>query len=170
MIINPGNPTGQCMSIEEVRAVLEFAAREGLVLLADEVYQTNVYNVPGSTRLAHESNHFHSFRKAYGALQVDDPELASHVQLVSMHSVSKASIIPIFFTCHTQHFLISLDFLLNLNHQGFVGECGLRGGFFALDGAWEPAVKAQFVKLASICLCANVIGQLTMGLVINPPR
>ena len=39
--------------------MLEFAAKEGLVLLADEVYQDNVYNAPGTTRLAHVSNEFH---------------------------------------------------------------------------------------------------------------
>mmetsp|Transcript_7569 Transcript_7569/g.19843 ORF Transcript_7569/g.19843 Transcript_7569/m.19843 type:complete len:535 (-) Transcript_7569:537-2141(-) len=142
VIINPGNPTGQCMSGVEVREVLEFAAREGLVLMADEVYQDNVYNAPGTTRLAHLSNEFHSFRCALKELRVADPELASRVQLVTMHSTSK----------------------------GFVGECGLRGGFFALDGNWELAVKAQLIKLASICLCSNVIGQLTMGLVVHPPE
>jgi len=141
VIINPGNPTGQCMSKAEVRAVLEFAAKEGLVLLADEVYQDNVYNAPGTTRLAHVSNEFHSFRAALQELTMADAALASRVQLVTMHSTSK----------------------------GFSGECGLRGGFFALDGHWEASVKAQLIKLASICLCSNVMGQLTMGCVIAPP-
>jgi len=142
VIINPGNPTGQCMSEAEVRETLEFAASEGLVLLADEVYQDNVYNQPGSTRLAHVSNTFHSFRKALNDLRIANPELAKRVQLVTMHSTSK----------------------------GYMGECGLRGGFFVLDGTWDPAVKAQIIKLSSICLCSNLIGQLTMGLVVNPPK
>ena len=142
VVINPGNPTGQCMSEEEVRDVLAFAAREGLVMLADEVYQDNIYNQPGTTRLAHVSNSFHSFRTALGALRISDPELAKRVQLVTMHSTSK----------------------------GYMGECGLRGGFFHLDGNWDAAVKAQMVKIASICLCSNVVGQLAMGLVVQPPR
>jgi alanine transaminase len=120
-----------------VTEILSFAAREGLVLMADEVYQDNVYNSPGAPKL----NRFHSFRKALGALRESDPTLAARVQLVSMHSTSK----------------------------GFCGECGLRGGFMALDGAWDSVVKAQMVKLASISLCSNVVGQLAMGCIVHPP-
>lgn len=119
VIINPGNPTGQCMSEKEVADVLAFAAREGLVLMADEVYQDNVYNQPGTTRLAHVSHEFISFRSALAALRLSSPELAGRVQLVTMHSTSK----------------------------GYMGECGLRGGFFALDGAWDPVVKSMLVKV-----------------------
>jgi len=141
VVINPGNPTGQCMSAEEVAAVLEFAAREGLVLLADEVYQANVYN-GGPARTGKRRNDFHSFRRALALLRQTKPQLAARAQLVSMHSTSK----------------------------GFYGECGLRGGFFALDGNWDDGVRSQLVKLASICLCSNVVGQLAMGLVVSPPR
>ena len=31
-------------------------------------------------------------------------------------------------------------------------------------------VKAQIVKLASISLCPNVVGQVTTGLMVNPPK
>ncbi len=137
VIINPGNPTGQCMSADEVRDVLAFAAREGLVLLADEVYQDNVYNAPDTP---HERA-FCSFRRALAQMRVEAPELAERAQLVSMHSISK----------------------------GYMGECGLRGGYIALDGNWDPAVKAMMVKLASISLCSNLMGQLAMGCVVNPP-
>jgi len=43
VIINPGNPTGQCLSEENLRQVLQFCYEENLVLLGDEVYQTNIY-------------------------------------------------------------------------------------------------------------------------------
>ncbi|XP_039690130.1 glutamate--glyoxylate aminotransferase 2 isoform X2 [Medicago truncatula] len=43
VIINPGNPTGQCLSEENLREVLQFCYEENLVLLGDEVYQTNIY-------------------------------------------------------------------------------------------------------------------------------
>lgn len=43
VIINPGNPTGQCLSQENLREVLQFCYEENLVLLGDEVYQTNIY-------------------------------------------------------------------------------------------------------------------------------
>ncbi|KAM0843260.1 hypothetical protein ACQ4PT_057827 [Festuca glaucescens] len=43
VIINPGNPTGQCLSEANLREILNFCYQENLVLLADEVYQQNVY-------------------------------------------------------------------------------------------------------------------------------
>jgi alanine transaminase len=50
-----------------------------------------------------------------------------------------------------------------------MGECGLRGGYFEILGMPE-AVKAQILKLASINLCSNTIGQITTGLMVNPPE
>ena len=43
VVINPGNPTGNSLSEANIRDVLSFASREKLVVLADEVYQENVY-------------------------------------------------------------------------------------------------------------------------------
>jgi len=43
VVINPGNPTGQCLSYENQVEIVKFCREENLVLLADEVYQTNVY-------------------------------------------------------------------------------------------------------------------------------
>ena len=43
VVINPGNPTGQLLSVENQREVLEFCRDEGVVLMADEVYQANIY-------------------------------------------------------------------------------------------------------------------------------
>lgn len=43
VIINPGNPTGQCLSEANLREILHFCYRENLVLLGDEVYQQNIY-------------------------------------------------------------------------------------------------------------------------------
>jgi aspartate/methionine/tyrosine aminotransferase len=42
-VINPGNPTGQCLSEESMREIVEFCKEEKIALLADEVYQANVY-------------------------------------------------------------------------------------------------------------------------------
>lgn len=44
VVINPGNPTGQILSYENQVAVLKFCREEGVILLADEVYQSNIYN------------------------------------------------------------------------------------------------------------------------------
>lgn len=44
---SPQNPSGRIWSIEELRAVADFAARNGLVLISDEVHHDLVY--PGQT-------------------------------------------------------------------------------------------------------------------------
>jgi aspartate/methionine/tyrosine aminotransferase len=43
VVINPGNPTGAVLDEPNVEVVLEFARAHGLAVLADEVYQDNVY-------------------------------------------------------------------------------------------------------------------------------
>jgi glutamate--glyoxylate aminotransferase len=43
VFINPGNPTGQCLCGEEVKALVEWCAQQRVVLLSDEVYQELVY-------------------------------------------------------------------------------------------------------------------------------
>ncbi|VDL83725.1 unnamed protein product [Nippostrongylus brasiliensis] len=53
-IINPGNPTGQVLSRENIETIIKFAHKHNLFLMADEVYQDNIY-APGSK--------FHSFKK-----------------------------------------------------------------------------------------------------------
>src|SRR5512136_613916 len=42
-VINPGNPTGAVLDASNVEMVLDFARRHSLAVLADEVYQENVY-------------------------------------------------------------------------------------------------------------------------------
>jgi alanine transaminase len=44
-VINPGNPTGNTLSEWNVREVIQFCRDHRLVLIADEVYQTNVYHL-----------------------------------------------------------------------------------------------------------------------------
>ena len=69
VVINPGNPTGAILDSESIADVINFAHTHGLAILADEVYQDNVY---GGT--------FISFAKALGD---------KNVLLFSMHSISK---------------------------------------------------------------------------------
>lgn len=76
-IINPGNPTGQVQSKHCIEEVIHFAWEESLFLLADEVYQDNVYS---------ESCHFHSFKKVLCEM---GPEYRDNVELASFHSTSK---------------------------------------------------------------------------------
>ena len=77
VLINPGNPTGQVLSKRAVQDVLRFCARHKLVLLADEVYQENVYD---------EKSEFYSAKRAAfdtGLLENDA------IEMVSFHSISK---------------------------------------------------------------------------------
>ncbi|GAB5587891.1 alanine transaminase [Umbelopsis nana] len=79
-IINPGNPTGQCLSEENMREVIEFCHRERIILLADEVYQTNIYQP--------DRRPFHSFKKILHQMG----EEFSDLELVSFHSISKGMV------------------------------------------------------------------------------
>lgn len=131
VVINPGNPTGQTLSEANMRDVVELCAEEGLVLLADEVYQENIWR---------PDRPFVSFRKvatSMGFTAAPDSGLA----LISFHSISK----------------------------GFIGECGLRGGYFELFGVPDQ-VKLQLYKLASVSLCSNTAGQVMTGLMVRPPQ
>ncbi|KAI9877641.1 MAG: hypothetical protein M1830_003223 [Pleopsidium flavum] len=130
VIINPGNPTGASLSAEDVKSVLSFAAEEKLVVLADEVYQTNIFK-----------GKFNSFKKALRDLQKEHPDgKFDNLELASLNSVSK----------------------------GMVGECGHRGGYFEFVG-FDPEVAAQIYKFVSISLCAPVIGQCLVEMMVNPP-
>ena len=40
-----GNPTGQCLSYDNLKDIIKFCQEEEIVLMADEVYQTNIYQV-----------------------------------------------------------------------------------------------------------------------------
>ncbi|CAG9794119.1 unnamed protein product [Diatraea saccharalis] len=52
VVINPGNPTGQVLSRENIEEIIKFAYERRLFLLADEVYQENIVCKP-----------FYSFKK-----------------------------------------------------------------------------------------------------------
>ena len=43
VFINPGNPTGQCLSKDSLQALIKFCVDNEIVLMADEVYQPNIY-------------------------------------------------------------------------------------------------------------------------------
>ncbi|KAI5679513.1 hypothetical protein M9H77_00740 [Catharanthus roseus] len=76
VVINPGNPTGQVLAEGNQREIVEFCKKEGLVLLADEVYQENIY-VP--------EKQFHSFKKISRTMGYGEKDIS----LVSFQSVSK---------------------------------------------------------------------------------
>jgi aspartate/methionine/tyrosine aminotransferase len=106
--------------------VVGFAKKHNLSIIADEVYQENVYD---------SSLRFHSFARVMWEMKERE------VSLFSLHSVSK----------------------------GFLGECGHRGGYLELRNIPDD-VLAEFVKLQSISLCANVVGQISTYLMVAPPK
>lgn len=124
-VINPGNPTGAVLSLDNIKMIIEFAKKYSLSILADEVYQENVYDRDAK---------FHSFAKVMHGMNEKE------VSLFSFHSVSK----------------------------GFLGECGHRGGYTEFRNI--PAeVMSELVKLQSISLCANAVGQIATYLMVAPP-
>ena len=125
-VINPGNPTGAVLDVANIGMIVDFAQAHGLSILADEVYQENIF-------LA--GDEFVSFAKVLHEREVKD------ISLFSFHSCSK----------------------------GFLGECGVRGGYFEYRNVPED-VAAQILKLQSVCLCANLPGQAAMYAMVRPPK
>ncbi|ODQ61794.1 hypothetical protein WICANDRAFT_25680 [Wickerhamomyces anomalus NRRL Y-366-8] len=78
VVINPGNPTGSVLSKTAIEDILTIAAKRGLVIIADEVYQENIFE-----------GKFHSFKSVLSDLQHKHAHLYDNVQLVSLHSTSK---------------------------------------------------------------------------------
>ncbi|KAJ1723197.1 alanine transaminase [Coemansia erecta] len=76
VVINPGNPTGGCLLSSNISEIVRFCEKHRLVILADEVYQTNIYT---------GTNPFVSFKQVVAQMQ-------SEVELFSFHSISKGMI------------------------------------------------------------------------------
>ena len=74
-VINPGNPTGQVLPYGNIKEIIEFCMEEKLFLLADEVYQDNIYG----------AEKFHSFKKVLRDMGPKGDEF----EMASFHSVSK---------------------------------------------------------------------------------
>ena len=53
--------------------------------------------------------------------------------------------------------------------KGFLGECGVRGGYFEYRNVPED-VAAQILKLQSVSLCANLAGQVATYAMVRPPK
>jgi len=73
-VINPGNPTGNLLDYDNIAMVIDFAKAHNLAILADEVYQENVYL---------QGDKFTSFAKVMAEKGEKD------VSLFSFHSCSK---------------------------------------------------------------------------------
>lgn len=82
VVINPGNPTGAVLSVQNIRDIIDVSADNHLVIIADEVYQANVF-----------IGEFVSFKKVLRQLQQENPGgKYDDVHLASIHSTSKGMI------------------------------------------------------------------------------
>ena len=130
VLINPGNPTGSILSVDDLRELIHFCREERLIILADEVYQENIYEP-----------HQKPFKSVKSVLMEMGPEYSDTNELISFHSTSK----------------------------GLIGECGRRGGYFECHNL-DPKVVEQLFKVASISLCSNLMGQIMVNLMVDPPK
>lgn len=76
VIINPGNPTGQVLTRDNIEEIIKFAYKEKLFIFADEVYQDNVYA---------DGSKFYSFKK----VMTEMGKPYSEMELASFMSCSK---------------------------------------------------------------------------------
>lgn len=154
--------TSQVLTKENVRDIVDFCVRKGIVLLADEVYQENVYYDSGHAIAvekmmngdSNNDDHHHHDEDRPSVSDVDattcsfysckkaaaDLNLLDRLELFSFHSISK----------------------------GVFGECGQRGGYMELSGI-DPQVHAELYKLASSGLCSTVTGQILTALMCRGP-
>lgn len=77
VVINPGNPTGQVLTEENISEIINICYENQILIMADEVYQNNVYK---------QGVKFHSFRKV---LAKQAPQVRDNVELLSLNSISK---------------------------------------------------------------------------------
>lgn len=76
VVINPGNPTGQVLTKQNIQEIIKFAVEENLFVFADEVYQHNIYA---------KDAQFHSFKKVI--MEMGPPY--NSLELASFMSTSK---------------------------------------------------------------------------------
>jgi alanine transaminase len=77
VVINPGNPTGQVLDRNILQGIVDWAHKRNVLIVADEVYQENVYA---------EGKRFYSIREV---VLTSPTEVAQNTQVVSLHTVSK---------------------------------------------------------------------------------
>lgn len=127
VIINPGNPTGNVLSKENIEELVKFCYENKMVILADEVYQNNIYA---------EDKKFYSTREIIAKM----PYPYKRTTLFSFNSISK----------------------------GYYGECGLRGGYMDMYNV-PDIIKRCIYKIKSLEVCPNLIGQISLDLLVRPP-
>lgn len=112
VFINPGNPTGQCLSETNLRDLIELCIKERLVLMADEVYQQNIYQ---------DERPFISAKKVQYMTQVNCLLVNFHLHTVRL---SFCSLFLQFLCCKWgAHWLRSLHAWYMQNRQWYILWC-----------------------------------------------
>jgi alanine transaminase len=128
-IINPGNPVGSVLTYSEQESLVKLCEKYNIVLLADEVYQSNIH-----TRDTHT---FTSFKKVVR-------DLKSDVALISFHSISKGVTGECgrrggYFECTN----IPEETIALLYKMVSVGLCPAVGGQIGVDCMVRPPVEGE---------------------------
>ncbi|KAK6492119.1 alanine aminotransferase 2-like [Huso huso] len=134
-VINPGNPTGQVQSRKSIEEVIRFAAEEKLFLMADEVYQDNVFG---------DDCEFLSYKKVLFEM---GPEYFHSVELTSFNSISKGFAGECGFRCGYLEF-VNLDSQVQRYAQQVNSvECCPPPGQIILDTLMNPPPLSLLVLL-----------------------
>ncbi|PVG01621.1 putative alanine transaminase [Serendipita vermifera] len=128
-IINPGNPVGSVLTYAEQESLVKLCEKYNIVLLADEVYQSNIH-----TR---DSHTFTSFKKVVRDLKSDVP-------LISFHSISKGVTGECgrrggYFECTN----VPEETVALLYKMVSVGLCPAVGGQIGVDCMVRPPVEGE---------------------------
>ncbi|XP_047993398.1 alanine aminotransferase 2-like [Leguminivora glycinivorella] len=129
VVINPGNPTGQVLTRENMEEIIKFAHRRRLFLLADEVYQENIVSKP-----------FLSFKKVMHEMGAP----YSSMELASFITASKGWAAE----CGTRAGLAEIPRLSETARKAFeasraVAQCPNLLGQVALDCVMEPPAPGE---------------------------
>ncbi|CAI5956621.1 unnamed protein product [Closterium sp. NIES-65] len=188
VFINPGNPTGNCLSEENLKELVKFCVDERLVLLADEVYQENVYQ---------DERPFLSAKKVRRGFEVaravnfglerwqERLVLSWRVKTCTGNGVPVGEAFlnseegDLNACCEAPQAKVAMSMgepyassleLVSFHtvSKGTFGECGQRGGYMEVFNI-DEGVCQELYKMSSISLCPNLCGQLMVGLMVNPP-
>ncbi|KAH0540476.1 alanine aminotransferase 1 isoform X1 [Cotesia glomerata] len=139
VVINPGNPTGQVLTRANIENVIRFAQKNRLFILADEVYQDNIYD-PDSA--------FHSFKKVM--IEMGAPY--NKMELASFMSISKGYMGECGIRCgYAEYFNMDPDVMAILSKSISAMLCPTVLGQVAMDVVVNPPKPGepsynQFIK------------------------
>mmetsp|Transcript_105922 Transcript_105922/g.297834 ORF Transcript_105922/g.297834 Transcript_105922/m.297834 type:complete len:515 (-) Transcript_105922:436-1980(-) len=146
------------VSVPALEAAYDKATKEGVVVRALVVI--NPGNPSGSNMSASALEQVARFAAKRRLVLLADEVYQDNI-LTEYPFTSMSRII------HEHKLDVELASLHSLS-KGFLGECGVRGGFCVFEN-FDPEAIEQLVKLKSIELCSNTVGQLSVGLMVKPP-